>query len=99
MDQILISLDEVSATAGRISQVNQQMYDSLQEMKREMNRLEGSWISDAGNLIVAKFNVFSERFEKQKDVIDAYVKFLNLTVSSYESIESAIKTNATTLQE
>ncbi len=99
MDQIHISLDEVTQNANRIQQLSQMMYEQLQGMKREMNRLDESWISNAGNLIVSKFNTFSSRFDRQKDVIDQYVKFLNLTVSSYETLENTIQTNASTLQD
>ena len=36
MDQISISLNEVSETATRIRQLNQMMYDALSEMKKEI---------------------------------------------------------------
>lgn len=97
MDTIQISLQEVSGAASRISSLNQQIYDLLQAMKKDMNALDVSWISDGGREIRCRFNVFSARFDNQKSVIDAYVRFLEMTVSSYDSMESAITGNAATM--
>lgn len=99
MNGISISLQEVSDAAAKISSLNQQIYDHLQDMKQQMNALDGTWVSDAGETIRTKFNTASNRFEEQKSVIDAYVRFLELTVSSYDSLETAIQTNASGMQE
>ena len=47
MDQIKISLAEVSDCASRIRALNQQMYEQLSLMKKDMNDTNVSWISDA----------------------------------------------------
>jgi uncharacterized protein YukE len=98
VEQISISLNEVSETASRIRQLNQMMYDSLNEMKQEMNLLSGTWISDGSEEIRTRFGMFANRFERQKTVIDEYARFLELTVSSYDSLESAITGNAAGIQ-
>ena len=98
MDQISISLNEVNETAGRIRQLNQMMYDALTEMKKEMDLLSGTWISDGSEEIRSRFTMFANRFERQKTVIDEYARFLELTVSSYDSLESAITGNASSIQ-
>lgn len=94
MNQIKISLAEVSNCASAIRNYNQLMYDSLLSMKQQMNSLNGSWISDSGETIRSRFNTFAQRFESQKEIIDSYAKFLDLTVSSYDSLEGSIDANA-----
>ena len=69
MDQISISLNEVSETASRIRQLNQMMYDALNEMKKEMNLLSGTWISEGSQEIRSRFGMFANRFDRQKTVI------------------------------
>ena len=67
-------------------------------MKKEMNLLIGTWISDGGEEIRSRFNMFASRFEKQKEYIDSYARFLDLTVASYDSLESTIAGNASGMQ-
>jgi len=98
MNEIRISLAEVSETAAKIRRLNQAMYDDLCEMKKEMNALDGSWISDGSREIRSRFNMFANRFEKQKEVIESYAGYLDLVSSSYDTLESAITGNATGMQ-
>ena len=98
MDQIKISLAEVSDCASRIRALNQQMYEQLSLMKKDMNDTNVSWISDAGEAIRTRFNQFALRFDKQKEAIDQYVKFLDTTVSNYDTLESTIHSNASSMQ-
>jgi uncharacterized protein YukE len=51
MNEIRISLAEVSENAARLRQLNQSMYDDLCAMKKEMNSLDGSWITDGSREI------------------------------------------------
>lgn len=99
MNGIRISLDEVNEVSMQIASLNAAMNEHLGAMKRDMNSLDGNWISDAGMAIRSRFNGFSARFERQKEVIDSYVRFLHLTVASYESLESAIASNAQNMQQ
>ena len=98
MANIQISLQEVSDTVNKLRTLNQMMDDELNEMKREMNLLDGTWISDGSNEIRNKFNLFSNRFEKQKETIHQYAKFLDLAVSSYDTLETTITSNASSMQ-
>lgn len=98
MDQIKISLAEVTDCAARIRALNQQMYEQLTLMKKDMNDTNITWISDAGDAIRNRFNQFATRFETQKEAIDQYAKFLDTTVSSYDTLESTIHSNATSMQ-
>ena len=98
MNNLKISLAEVNECAARIRAANQTMYELLSRMKKEMNDTNISWISEGGETIRARFNQFASRFETQKEIIDSYARFLDLTVSSYDSLETAISSNAETIQ-
>ncbi len=98
MEEIKISLADVSACASLIRTINQQMYATLQNMKKEMNDLNSTWISEGGEAIRTRFNTFSSRFDRQKEVIDRYSQFLDFTVNSYDSLETTITSNANSIQ-
>lgn len=98
MANIQISLQEVQDTANQLRSLNMLMDEELNAMKSEMNRLDSSWISDGSLEIRNKFNLFSARFEKQKETINQYAKFLDLAVSSYDTLETTITSNASGMQ-
>ena len=98
MATIHISLQEVQDTANQLRSLNMLMDEELNAMKSEMNRLDSSWISDVSLEIRNKFNLFSSRFEKQKETINQYAKFLDLAVSSYDTLETTITSNASGMQ-
>lgn len=98
MEQIKISLLEVRETASRIRQLNMQMYESLTELKNMMNDTNVSWLSEGGSELRSKFLQLSSRFDIQKDEIESYAKFLEHTANSYETLETTIKSNASSMQ-
>ena len=98
MANIQIPLQEVQDTANQLRSLNMLMDEELNAMKSEMNRLDSSWISDGSLEIRNKFNLFSSRFEKQKETINQYAKFLDLAVSSYDTLETTITSNASGMQ-
>ncbi|MBP3891752.1 MAG: pore-forming ESAT-6 family protein [Solobacterium sp.] len=98
MNGLKISLAEVSECAMKIRNYNQLMFEQLSNMKKEMNQTNASWISDGGEAIRAKFNQFAARFDTQKEIIDTYAKFLDMTVSNYDSLETTIHSNASGMQ-
>ena len=98
MSAINISLAEVSDTAAKLRSLGQQMYEELNDMKKEMNMLSGTWLSDGSEEIRSRFAMFAGRFEKHKADIDAYARYLELTVSSYDTLESTITSNASSMQ-
>ena len=98
MANIQISLQEVQDTANQLRSLNMLMDEELNAMKSEMNRLDSSWISDGSLEIRNKFNLFSSRFEKQRETINQYAKFLDLAVSSYDTLETTITSNASGMQ-
>ncbi len=98
MDRLNISLEQVSETAAVIRSLNQSMYETLSQMKRWMNDTDASWISDAGEMIRTRFNQFALRFDTQKEDIDSYARFLDRTVTDYDTLETALNANASGIQ-
>ncbi len=94
MENIHISLDDVTETASRIRHLSDAMYEDLTAMKKDMNLLSGTWISEGSEEIRNRFNMLSARFEDQKDVIDSYSDFLTYTASVYDTLETTITGNA-----
>lgn len=94
MENIKISLQEVNNLASSLKTINVKMYDLLQNAKYEMNSLSSVWESDGSDTIRQRFNLFGNKFEDLKTVIDSYVRFLETTVSSYDSLENTINANA-----
>ncbi len=96
MDQIKISLGEVSNLAAQIRLINTNLDDVLNYVKQLMNELNSVWNSDGATAITNRFMQFSLRFEKESETIENYARFLDYTVASYDSLESTITSNAST---
>lgn len=94
MNGIKISLAEVAECAERIRASNQRMFELLNQMRKEMNDTNVSWISEGGESVRLRFNQFANRFAVQKDLLDSYARFLDQTVASYDSLETTIANNA-----
>jgi WXG100 family type VII secretion target len=93
-DGINISLGEVSQTAASIRNINQVLDARLSDIKAQMNSLTSTWQSDAANTMVNNFNALVPKFEEYKNVVESYAKFLDYTVNSYDTAETAINNNA-----
>lgn len=98
MEQLQISLADVSNTAQRIRHINQDLDQTLQQMRQIMNQLAASWQSPAAETIRTKFNGMTPIFQNYKDIVDSYAKFLDATVVSYETIENSMQQNASSFQ-
>ena len=94
MDNIKISLAEVSNSASQIRLINTNLDDTLNYIKQMMNQLNAVWNSDDATAITNRFMQFSRRFEEESLTIEEYARFLDLTVSSYDNLESTIQNNA-----
>ena len=97
MEDLKITLTEVAQIANEIRRINTNIDDSLQYVKKEMDSLGSFWISDGSEMIKQRFKHFSSKFAEQKEIIDAYAKYLDYVVSSYDSLESTIYNNASNL--
>lgn len=94
MEHIKITLPEVSNLASQIRLINEEMYDVLVNAEKLMEELNGVWISDGASTIFMRFKNFTRRFTEEKETIETYARFLDHTVSSYDSLETTIEANA-----
>lgn len=94
MDQIQITLAEVTHTAVQIRSYNDQLHEKLMLLKQHMDHLEKGWQSPAANTIKEKFNGMLPIFTNYHDINQTYAKFLDVTVQAYEQTETAINQQA-----
>lgn len=93
-NQIKITMPEVSLAAANMRSLNAQLDETLNSISHEMNELNNIWQSDGANQIISKFRTFANRFVLESETIEDYCKFLDLTASTYGSLESTITGNA-----
>ena len=98
MENIRITLSKVSGAATAIRNINSNMDDVLNNVKKMMNDLSGVWKGTAGETIVRRFNKFATKFIDESETIEEYAKFLDYTVSSYDSLESTLTSNASNFE-
>lgn len=94
MEQIKITLPEVSNIAGQIRNYNANLDETLSYVSKIMNELNSIWMSDGEEMLLGRFQRFATRFIDESEVIESYAKFLDDTVSKYDSLESTIVANA-----
>lgn len=94
MDELRISLPEVSSSASQIRQLNANLDDTLSYVSKTMNELNSIWLSDTEETLLARFQKFAQKFIDESEIIENYARFLDDTVASYDSLESAMNANA-----
>lgn len=97
MGEIDIQTGNVNDVSTQIRNLNAAIYDLLQKMKNDMNSLQGTWISDGSEEIRSRFNTMANRFETQKQIIDSYAGHLELVAENYDTLESVITGNASSM--
>ena len=98
MEQLKISLPEVSQTASQIRHCNNQLDDTLSHVSKLMNELNSVWLSNGEEALLARFQNFAQKFISESEIIENYARFLDETVSSYDSLESTIVANASNFE-
>ena len=98
MEDIRITLPEVSNAAVTLRNINTNLDEVLSNVSKMMLDLNVVWKGTAGETIVTRFQKFANRFIDESETIEEYAKFLDYTVSSYDSLESTITSNATNFE-
>lgn len=98
MEDIRITLPEVSNAAATLRNINTNLDEVLSNVSKMMLDLNVVWKGTAGETIVTRFQKFANRFIDESETIEEYAKFLDYTVSSYDSLESTITSNATNFE-
>lgn len=98
MDKLTITLADVTKTAGFIRTQNEQLTSCLQEINGYMNQLSSDWQSPAGEKIRMRFHSMLPVFDNYKSIVETYAKFLDQTVTTYQSMEAQLNANAESFQ-
>jgi len=94
MEQIKISLPEVSSTAQAIRSYNHNLDNVLSYVSKTMNSLDSVWQSTGEETLLARFNHFANKFVTESEVIESYAKYLDDIVNNYDTLETTITANA-----
>ena len=94
MNEIKITLPEVADTAVMIRNYNATLDSILSYVSKIMNELNSIWMSDGEEMLLARFQRFATKFIDESEVIESYARFLDNTVSDYDSLETSIVANA-----
>lgn len=94
MDQLQITLAQVTQTAASIRSQNQQLNSCLQEIGTSMNQLAAYWQSPASEKIRSRFHGMLPVFDNYRSIFESYAKFLDQTVSTYQSMEAQLNASA-----
>ena len=94
MEEIKITLSEVSHAAQQLRNYNTSLDEILAYVSRTMNDLNSIWMSDGQEMLISRFHRFASRFTDESEVIRSYADFLDNTVADYDSLESTIVANA-----
>lgn len=87
MATMYVNYGSFESWAGKISAKNEQLLENLNSIKKEINSLESSHISNSAITTREKINGMQSRFQQYYDVVDAYAKFVKNTGASYRIIE------------
>ena len=92
---IKITPSVLTRTAADVRKINGQLSDKLEDINRQMQALNETWQSDAGEEIRgAMAELKKVRFGLFKETVESYAKYLDETAKSYESTEDANTQNA-----
>ena len=94
MEQLQITLAQVTQTAAGIRMQNQQLNTCLQEIGTSMNQLAATWQSPASEKIRSRFQGMLPIFDNYRIIVESYAKFLDQTVSTYQSMETQLNASA-----
>lgn len=98
MENIKITLPEVSASASNIRSINANLDEVLGNITKHMNDLSSVWQGTAGETIVTKFQKFTRKFMDESETIEEYAKYLDYVTQTYDSLESTLTSNASNFE-
>lgn len=98
MDTLTITLADVTRTAAFIRNQNEQLTNCLHEIHGYMNQLSNDWQSPAGESIRMRFHTMLPVFDNYKSIVESYAKFLDQTVTTYQTMEAQLHANAESFQ-
>ena len=99
-NNIQVNTQTLRDAAAFISDKNQRLYDTLDQIQQKVDYLAGgTWTGDASDAIDKKIKAFkANHFQQYKDAVDRFHTALLRLAERYESTESTIENNANAFQ-
>lgn len=94
MDTLLITLEQLYATAQGIRSQNQQLSGCLQEVHTIMNQLSAYWQSPSSETLRTRFQAMLPVFDQYQTIVETYAKFLDQTAQAYQQLEQQLHSGA-----
>lgn len=94
MEQLHVTLETLQQTSSNIRTQNQQLVSCLYEIHSCMNQLAIVWQSPASEKIRTRFQSMLPIFDNYQSIVESYAKFLDQTVTTYQSMEAALNASA-----
>ena len=78
-NSIRISTDQVLGIASELDSLNKRLTAELEKSRATVNHLSNIWDGEAARATISSYNDFASKFFQQyEDIINEYVKFLNI---------------------
>lgn len=92
--QIIIKYEKFEEHAAKIERKNGDMRNTLDDIQKKINSLQGDWESDSASTIRQKITGMTSRFESYQQVVNSYVKFIRNVATQTQNLETTINSNA-----
>lgn len=98
---VKVDTQEIRNYRKRLNDDNEDIKRQLSNVKKSMDYLKGTeiWKSEGATVIQNKFDSLSPVFDKFYKVVSDYIEFLDRTAEKYDSTESAIKQDASSVSD
>ena len=94
IEGLYITTEALESTAQTIESRNNQLYETLDDISKNMLALRRSWNSPAAEEIRAKMEKMRPLFDNYREIIDQYAKFLKNAAREFAAVEGQIQGNA-----
>ena len=95
---LTITTDELRTASKNVTDLNGQLSERLEDIRRKLNSLKNTWESEGADEVMQQFNNLNPKFDQYKRIVDSYADFLMKTAEQYEVTERTVKKNAGTLE-
>jgi WXG100 family type VII secretion target len=88
-------LDQFSAAITQVSQAQDGIVESFQQLRNELANAESTWQSPAGTTYSDAQQVLNDSISQTLDVLDQIVSRMKVTLQNYQQAEQANTQNLT----
>lgn len=93
-----ITFEQVLSDANKMNSCDTKFTEDLNAILARMKTLNNTWKSDTANSFYSTFSNLSKVFQQYHATVENYTKFLKSTVTTYETMENKLNSNAKQFQ-